>query len=93
MLSQGRRHEILFTAITYVLFKESCVNLSDKEVINSTVDYPTNLSMSSYMDIILINQLFLLIKQIYMLMYKSSQMDVDVIYQSLSDKLTGKGKK
>lgn len=65
MLSQGRRHEILFTAITYVLFKESCVNLSDKEVINSTVDYPTNLSMSSYMDIILINQLFLLIKHIY----------------------------
>lgn len=48
--------------------------------------------MSSYMDIILINQLFLLIKQIYMLMYKSTQMDVDVIYQSLSDKLTGKGK-
>ena len=92
MLSQGRRHEILFTAITYVLFKESCVNLSDKEVVNSTLDYPTNLSISSFMDITLINQLFLLIIKTYMLIYRS-QKDIAVIHQSLSNKLTGKEEK
>lgn len=90
---KGEIIKIIFIIITYVLFKESCVNLSCKEVLNPPLGYPTNLSRSSSIEIILINHLFLLMKQTYMLIYSSFQKDIEVINQSLQDELKGKGEK
>lgn len=67
-----------------MLHLNNCVNFSGPKHLSPSLDY-LDLTRANNIEIVLTNQLFLLMNQTHMSIYRSFQKGLDVIHQNLLD--------